>query len=126
LETFWRAADPQANERIVVEHLGDHLIRFGYARASAAVVWGRPLRWETGHTHTVEVQVPSLYRGRDGAYGRIEHAIDFRERSCVAVWFSGGRALGLITEPWPRGIAGGGRAGEGFSGEVRSAGARLV
>ncbi len=124
-ETFWRARDPRADERIVLEHIGDRLIRFGYARGGEAVQWGRPLKWEDEHTHTVEVQVPSLYGRPRGLMGGLRRNVEFRERTAVAVWFSGGRALDAIVPPWPGDIAGGGAIGADFSGEVRSRRARL-
>lgn len=126
VETFWRAQDPRADERIVIEHIGDPLIRFGYARGSAAIIWGRPLRWETGHTHTVSVQLPSLYPPAGGNWwssGRVRD--EFRERRSAAVWFSGGRALDTAVKTLPAGITPGGAVGADFSGEVRKITTRL-
>lgn len=119
VETLWRPTDPRADERIVVEHAGDRLIRFGYARGAAPVVWGRLLEWKTNHTHTVRVQMPSLYGPPNRWVGGLRRPQEFRERSCAAVWFSGGRALGTIVPPLPRDIAPGGAIGTDFSGEVR-------
>jgi hypothetical protein len=124
-ETFWRAADPRMDERIVIEHIGARLIRFGHARGTEAVRWGRPLKWERDHTHTVEVQVPSLYRPPHGAWHGLRRDVEFRERSGVAVWFSGGRALDAIVEPWPAPVVPGGAVGADFSGEVRAQWTRL-
>jgi hypothetical protein len=124
-ETFWRAADARADERIVVGHIGERLIRFGYGRGAEAVRWGRPLSWENNHTHAIEVQVPSLYRPPRGALSGLRRHAEFRERSGVAVWFSGGRALDAIVEPWPEGIAAGGGVGADFSGEVQAQWTRL-
>jgi hypothetical protein len=119
-EIFWQSTDERAAERVVVEHIGDHLIRFGFARGSAAPEFGRPLRWNDNHTHTVTVQLPSLYTPRRRTWW--EGAVwdrEFRQRSSVAVWFSGGRALGLIVPAIARDIIGGGAVGLGFSGEIR-------
>lgn len=126
IETFWQAADARAAERITVEHIGERLIRFGYARGDEAVVWGRPLKWEQSHTHTVSVQVPSLYpRAGDGWWSAARRTQEFRERTGVAVWFSGGRALAAVVEPWPPDIVPGGTVGADFSGEVRGETHRL-
>lgn len=126
IETFWQPLDPLAKERILVEHIGAQLIRFGYERGSAAVVWGRPLEWKQGHTHTVSVQLPSLYPATgDGWWGAVRRAHEFQERSCVAVWFSGGRALSQVVEPWPATVTAGGKVGADFSGEIRSIEPRL-
>jgi hypothetical protein len=127
VETFWRASDPRAEERILVEHIGDQLLRFGYLRGAdrTNLAWGRPLRWESDHTHTVEVQLPSLYRPSRGRLSGLRRAEEFRERSGVAVWFSGGRALATVTQPWPEDVAAGGAIGTDFSGEVRSQRERL-
>lgn len=126
VETFWRAADSRAAERIVVEHVGDHLVRFGHARGEAPVTWGRLLRWDTDHTHTVSVQLPSLYGpiSADGWAGVMARTA-FRARTSVAVWFSGGRALALVTEPVAENVQPGGAVGADFSGEVRSIATRL-
>ncbi len=124
-ETFWRATDPRADERIVVEHIGERLIRFGYERGAEAAVWGRPLTWETDHTHTVEVQVPSLHGAPRGGMRGLRRGVEYRERSAVAVWFSGGRALDAIVAPWPAEISVGGEIGSDFSGTVRSRRTRL-
>lgn len=126
METFWSARDPRADERILVEHLDDHLIRFGYRRGAAAIHWGRPLRWESEHTHTVSIQVPSIYPPAGANWwssGRVRD--EFRERRCAAVWFSGGRALGTEVPPLPRTIAPGGAVSRDFSGEVRTTSSRL-
>lgn len=118
-QTFWRAADARADERILVRHEGDHLIRFGYARGAAPVHWGRLLRWETNHSHTVSVQLPSLY-GEPGRWMRgLRRRHEFRERSSASVWFSGGVALGLVVDPLPAGVVAGGAVGRDFSGQVR-------
>lgn len=121
VETFWRATDARADERILIEHIGERLIRFGYARGSDPVQWGRPLRWEVNHTHTVEIQVPSLYGAppRDW-WGQAQHPLAFRERTAVTVRFSGGLALGQVVAPWGPEIIGGGAMGSDFSGEVRN------
>ena len=120
VETFWRASDPRAGERIVVEHVNERVVRFGYARGSAPVKWGRPLKWELGHTHTVELQLPSLYGPPHRVMRGLRSADEFRERSCVVVWFSGERALAEIVEPFAPGGEKGGVIGADFSGEVRS------
>ena len=126
IETFWQSSDPQAEERILVEHLSEQLIRFGYERGATAPVWGRPLRWKQNHTHTVSVQVPSLYPATgDGWWGVVRRAQEFQERSGVAVWFSGGRALSQVVEPWPAQVTPGGRVGPDFTGEIRSIKPRL-
>ncbi len=119
-ETFWRSSDDRAAERIVVEHIGDHLIRFGFARGDAPLEFGRPLRWDDNHTHTVNVQVPSLYTPTQKTWwaGTVWNR-EFRQRSSVAVWFSGGRALGLIVPALARDVVGGGSVGRDFSGEIR-------
>jgi hypothetical protein len=126
VETFWRAADPAVDERIVVEHIGEQLIRFGYGRGDRIEVWGRPLRWEPNHTHTVAVQLPSLYApaGR-GWWSGMQRDLQFRERTGVAVWFSGGRALTTIREPRRDQYQAGGAVGSDFSGEIRRASTRL-
>ena len=125
VESFWRAADSRADERIVIEHVAEHEVRFGYARGNAAVRWGRLLTWEPNHTHTVEVQLPSLYGAPRGFMRGVRRAEEFRERSCATVWFSGGRALSEIVGPFTDGITPGGAVGKDFSGEVRSASGRL-
>lgn len=119
IETFWRSTDLAAAEHIVVEHIGSQLIRFGYRRGETPWRWGRPLRWEKDHTHTVEVQVPSLYPAAgDGWWEASRRRLAFRERTAVAVWFSGGRALEAVMEPLPT-VVPGGEIGADFSGEVR-------
>ncbi len=125
IETFWRAGDARADERIMVEHLGGRELRFGYARGDAPVRWGRRLTWELGHTHTVEVQLPSLYGPPRRTMRGLRSAEEFRERSCAVVWFSGGRALAEIVLPHALDLAPGGAVGMDFSGELRSAGVRL-
>ncbi len=125
VETFWRATDAHAAERIQIEHTGDHLIRFGYQRANEPTRWGELLSWETDHTHTVSVQLPSLYGAPRGWLRELRRGAEFRERSSVAVWFSGGRALGLIVEPLPWGVAPGGAIGPDFSGEIRQTSQRV-
>jgi hypothetical protein len=126
VETFWRSRDTGAAERVLVEHIGEQLIRFGFTRGAQPVQWGRPLKWEPGHAHAVEIQVPSLYapEGTSG-WSRITGRFAFRERTAVAVWFSAGRALGLVVEPLANPFQPGGTIGEDFSGEVRSHGSRL-
>ncbi len=87
--------------------------------------WGRPLRWETDHTHTVSVQVPSLYeRAPTGWWRTLTSRQAFRERTAVAVWFSGGRALARVVAPWPGNREAGGAVGKDFSGEVRKIASR--
>ena len=125
IETMWSANDPRAGERILIEHLGDRELRFGYGRGTAPVRWGRPLTWKLNHTHTVELQLPSLYGPPQGASGGVRRGLYFRERSSVAVWFSGGNALAEIVDPLSQGIIAGGRIGEDFSGMVRSVRKRL-
>ena len=125
VETFWRAADPRADERIAVEYVSAREIRFGYVRGSGPVRWGRRLTWEPDHIHTVELQMPSLYREPAGFMRDVRRDDEFRERTCVAVWFSGGRALGEVVEPLPTGIAPGGAVAAEFSGQARAAGSRL-
>jgi hypothetical protein len=121
VETFWTATDPATGERILVEHIGERLIRFGYVRGVVAPTWGRPLRWDPGHTHTVSVHLPSLYRlSEDSWWTMLQRRSEFRMRTSVAVWFSGGRALGLVVPALPRGFAGGGAVGKDFSGEIRA------
>ena len=71
----------------------------------AAVLGGRPLTWAPNHTHTVDVQLPSLYGAPGGPMRALRAALEYRERSCAAVWFSGGRALGEIVGPLLAGIA---------------------
>jgi hypothetical protein len=126
VETFWQPADDAVSHRILVEHIGERLIRFGVAANEAATTWGRPLKWDPGHTHTVSVQSPALYRpgGHRWAKGarRVE---EFRERTGVAVWFSGGRAVQkVVMEPGPY-LRAGGKIGTDFSGEVRDRFSRL-
>jgi hypothetical protein len=125
-ETFWCATDARAEERILVEHIGAQLIRFGYRRGKDAVIWGRPLRWEKDHTHTVSVQLPSLYdpAGHRGFRGARQD-FEFREKTGVAVTFSGGNALGIVVEKLPMGIRPGGAVGADFTGEVRRVRPRL-
>jgi hypothetical protein len=62
VETFWRASDPAAGERIVVDHVSEREVRFGYARGAAPVKWGRHLTWEAGHTHTGERAIGAARR----------------------------------------------------------------
>jgi hypothetical protein len=119
VETIWQAQDARANERVVVEHLAERELRFGFARGNSLVRWGRPLKWELGHTHTVELQLPSLYGAPGAVSNGPQRLEEFRERTSVAVWFSGGRALGLIVEPLPTGAVPGGAVGSGFTGDVR-------
>ncbi len=126
IEPFWRPADARAREEILVRHTGDQLIQFGYARGDRPVEWGRDLRWERNHTHTVELQLPSLYSRPNRWASELMRRWEFRERTAVAVWFSGGRALGLVTTPWPGGIQGGGAVAKEFSGEVRRVSQRII
>lgn len=116
-ETVWRANDAPANERILVEHLSASEVRFGYVRGETPVRWGRRVTWKPGHTHTVELQLPSLYRPAGG--GGLRHAVAWRERSSVAVRFSGGRVMGAIVAPLPPDTKPGGVVGGDFSGDVR-------
>lgn len=120
VQEFWESSDPRIAERIVVEHLGEQLIRFGYSRGDAPLEWGRPLRWKPKHTHTVEVQLPSLYGRHRGWMSGLMDRSDFRQRTGVAVWFSGGRALGVVMPPLGGEFQPGGRVAAEFSGEVRS------
>lgn len=125
VQTFWQPDDARVNERILVEHIGERLIRFGYRRDERPVEWGRPLKWELNHTHTVHVQVPSLYpRPRRSADGLMRRYA-FRERTAVSVWFSGGLALGMVTAPLPGPTVAGGRLSPEFSGELRSVARRV-
>ncbi|MSU73434.1 MAG: hypothetical protein EXS43_14030 [Opitutus sp.] len=65
------------------------------------------------------MQLPSLY-GAPPEVGRgLRRLEEFRERSSVAVWFSGGRALSLVVAPLPAGTAPGGAVPTAFSGDVR-------
>lgn len=119
-ELFWRARDPRAAERILVKHVGERLIQFGYVRGEGAVQWGRDLKWDLGHTHTVSIQLPSLYSAPTGGFwDRVRRPLHFRQRSSAAVWFSGGLALEKIVTPLPRDFTRGGMIGESFSGEIR-------
>ncbi len=126
VETFWRATDARADERVVVEHVGEREIRFGYARGTAPVKWGRRLTWEPGHTHTIELQLPSLYAAPHGVMRAVRFGEEYRERSCAALWFSGGQALGEWVAPLPTDFAAGGAPGADFSGEARTSGSRLA
>ncbi len=126
VETFWEAQDRRADERILVEHIGEQLIRFGFVRGGGTAEWGRPLKWENNHTHTVHVQVPSLYpKAGHGVWSGVRRSEAFRERTAVAVWFSGGRALGTVVPALPGDIVAGGAIGDNFSGEVRNISTRL-
>ena len=126
VETFLRPADDRVRHLILVEHIGERLIRFGVVVADAPVIWGRPLKWDPGHTHTVTVQSPALYQpgGHRWAKGarRVE---DFRERTGIAVWFSGGRAVQAVVPELPVSHRVGGALGPDFSGEVRDRFSRL-
>ncbi len=119
VETIWRANDARADERLFVKHLADREICFGFSRGDRPVSWGRPLTWQSGHTHTVELQLPSLYGGTRPVGLGLRRLEEFRERSSVVVWFSGGRALSLLVAPLPPGTAPGGAVGADFSGDVR-------
>jgi len=120
VETFWQSDSPQPKERIIVEHLGQRQIRFGYLGAGSDVVWGRELTWVKDHTHTVELQLPTLY-GDDPAWLRgFAEWSEFRERSCAVVRFSGDLALATIVEPMGRNATPGGFVPESFSGSIRS------
>lgn len=89
----------------VVQHTGDHRIRFGYQRGRNPIEWGRLLAWKTGHLHTVSVQLPSLHHPpRAGWMRGLRRSLENRERTSAAVWFSGGVALGVVTDPWPAGL----------------------
>lgn len=126
VETFWRSRDARVAERVVVEHIGEQLIRFGFARGAQPFQWGRPLKWVPGHAHAVEIQVPALYAPAEtSGWSRITGRFAFRERTAVAVWFSAGRALGFVVEPLAGPFQPGGTMGEDFSGEVRSHASRL-
>ena len=126
VETFWRATDPRLDERIVVGHIAEQLIRFGYARGAEVTAWGRPLRWDANHTHTVSVQLPSLYDpAGPGWWSGARRNLEFRERTGVAVWFSGGRALETTREPIAGSFRPGGVLGADFSGEVRRESSRV-
>jgi hypothetical protein len=126
VETFWAATDRKAAERIVVQHLGERLIRFGYVRNEGEIRWGRDLKWENNHTHTVSVQLPSLYAEKaSGLWGVLQAPMAFRMRTCVAVWFSGGRALGLVVPRLAPDSVAGGAVGQDFSGEIRKQATRV-
>ncbi len=126
VETFWNSADRKTGERIVVQHIGERLIRFGYARGDGEIAWGRDLKWDHNHTHTVSVQLPSLYADRaEGVWETLQAPRAFRMRTCVAVWFSGGRALGLVVPRLPAGTVAGGAVGKDFTGEVRKMRTRI-
>lgn len=122
-ETLWRANDARGGERIMVEHLTAREVRFGFARGEAPVRWGRRVTWTLDHTHTIELQLPSLYR--PAVAGGLRHAVALRERSSVVVWFSGGRVMGEIVTPLPADTQPGGMVGADFSGEVRRNTVRL-
>jgi hypothetical protein len=119
VETYWQSNDTAVAERILVEHQNDHQVRFGYVRGAAPARWGRPVKWEIEQTHTVELQLPSLYRAPHGIMRGLRSAEEFRERSCVVIWFSGTRALAEIVEPLGPGGVAGGRIGDNFSGTAR-------
>ncbi len=126
VETFWQPVDASVPHRIVVEHIGERLIRFGLASRGDASIWGRPLKWDPGHTHTVSVQSPALYRPGGHRWGKGARRVeDFRERTGVAVWFSGGRALQAVVGEVGGEFQVGGRIGADFSGEVRDRFSRL-
>ena len=126
VEIFWRPADERIPHRILVEHIGERLIRFGVAAEAAPVVWGRPLKWDPGHTHTVTVQSPALYRPGGHRWARGARRMEeFRERTGVAVWFSGGRAVQTVVGEVPGSHQAGGVIGTDFSGEVRDRFSRL-
>jgi hypothetical protein len=125
VETIWQATDARAGERILVEHLTERELRFGFARGAEPVRWGRRLTWKLGHTHTVELQLPSLYGAPRDFVAGVRRLEEFRERTGVAVWFSGGRALSAVVGPLPPQMEPGGRIGADFSGEVRRVGRRV-
>ena len=126
VEALWQSLDERVAERVLVEHIGDQLIRFGFSRGENPVRWGRPLKWEVDHSHAVDLQVPSLYASwNPDGWETLSGRFAFRKRTAVAVWFSGGRALGLAVEPLPDSIRPGGALGRDFSGDVRSHTSRL-
>jgi hypothetical protein len=109
---------------MLVEHLTERELRFGFARGAEPVRWGRRLTWKPGHTHTVELQLPSLYGPPRDFAGGVRRLEEFRERTGVAVRFSGGQALSAVVGPLAAGMAPGGKIGADFSGEVRRVGKR--
>jgi hypothetical protein len=127
IEPFWQATDPGVGEQVFVQHRGANLVRFGYARGVQAIAWGRDLRWREGHSHTVSVQVPSLYRpDGHGWWSGARRDLEFRERTGISVWFSGGRALGLVREPLAGPFAPGGGVSAVFSGQITGQSTRLL
>ncbi|MFM9030590.1 MAG: hypothetical protein ACKOTF_07900, partial [Opitutaceae bacterium] len=126
VETFWRPADESVKHRILVEHIGERLIRFGISSEDAPVIWGRPLKWDPGHTHTVTVQSPALYRPGGHRWARGARRVEeFRERTGIAVGFSGGRAVQTVGREIQGEYRAGGMIGADFSGEVRDRFSRL-
>ena len=125
VETIWRATDERAGERILVEHLAERELRFGFVRGTEPVRWGRRLTWQLDHTHTVELQLPSLYGAPKDFAAGVRRLEEFRERTGVAVWFSGGRALSAVVGPLAKGMEPGGMIGADFSGDMRRIGKRV-
>lgn len=118
VETLWLARGARANERVVVEYAAESALRFGYATASREVRWSEPVAFKPGGAHTVELQLPSLYRSADGWMSGLRRAVEFRERSSMAVWFDGRRVIEAVVAPTSTGGAAGGAVGMDFSGEV--------
>ncbi|MFZ9837143.1 MAG: hypothetical protein ACO3JJ_01330 [Opitutaceae bacterium] len=127
VEPFWEPADPVAGERVFLEHLAEREFRFGVARDGQAIRWGRRLTWKEGHTHTVSLQLPSLYRPEGhGRWAAFRRDLEHRERTGISVWFSGGRALQDVRTPLRGSYVAGGRLAPGFSGELRDESTRLL
>ena len=126
VEPLWEPADP-AGERVFVEYLPKRQLRFGVALGDQAVRWGRLLTLKPGHTHTVSLQLPSLYRREGhGPWAAFRRDLEHRERTGIAVWFSGGRALQEVRPLGSGPVISGGRVAAGFSGELRDEFSRLL
>lgn len=124
VETFWQPADPRAGEKILVKYESGRELLFGYAHGAEPVQWGRPVAWTPGHTHTIGLQLPSLYGDHEDAMGRALYSQAFRMRSGMELDFSGGRVLAGRVAARPAGLKAGGAPGADFSGEVRGIGRR--
>lgn len=126
IETLWRSADPEVDERVLVEHAEQLKVRFGYVRRGMAARWGAAVPCPPRRPHRVELQVPSLHGpATRWVHGFRRHEA-YRERSAVAIWLDGERVLALIARPLPPGAQPGGAVPAEFSGRAGTSTRRLL
>jgi hypothetical protein len=125
VETVWRSAGTPPVEQIRIERLDGNAMRFGFIRDGGATHWGDPIVGIPDARHRVELQVPSLYGPAEGWMRGLRRAVEFQERSSVAVRFDGRQVLSALVDPLDPKLPPGGRVGEDFGGRIEPRETRL-